>query len=148
MAGMDAPRILIRLPNWLGDVLLARPLLHALRASRPDAEIRLVGPGPLLAVLEPDAIAGGSWAWPKDSAGRRAVVDAARRFAPAVALVLPPSFSSAWFAFRSGAPTRIGYAHEGRSWLLTRALRRPMRGELHLSREYLRLGESLGAAET
>lgn len=35
-------RIWIRMPNWLGDVVMALPLLKAIRASRPDAEITLV----------------------------------------------------------------------------------------------------------
>jgi lauroyl/myristoyl acyltransferase/ADP-heptose:LPS heptosyltransferase len=45
--GLAAParrtRIWIRLPNWLGDVVLAAPLLRALRRGRPDAELVLVG---------------------------------------------------------------------------------------------------------
>jgi heptosyltransferase-2 len=63
------------------------------------------------------------------------------------ALVLPPSFSSAWAAFRSGAHLRVGFAQEGRSLLLTRAARRPARGDLHLSREYLQLAAALEARE-
>ena len=35
-------RIWIRLPNWLGDVVMALPLLQALRASRPDAELTFI----------------------------------------------------------------------------------------------------------
>lgn len=131
-------RILVRLPNWLGDVLMARPLLHALRAAFPDAAIAAVGPAPLLGLLGPERLWGEAYAWP-------AGATAARRAPRAdLALVLPPSFSSAWFAWRSGARVRVGFAHEGRSLLLTRALRRPARGDLHLSREYLALGEAAG----
>jgi ADP-heptose:LPS heptosyltransferase len=36
-------RFWIRLPNWLGDVIMAAPLLRALRESRPDAEITVLG---------------------------------------------------------------------------------------------------------
>lgn len=36
-------RIFVRLPNWLGDVVMALPLLRAIRLSRPDAELTLIG---------------------------------------------------------------------------------------------------------
>jgi len=36
-------RVFVRLPNWLGDVVMALPLIRALRASRPDAEVTLIG---------------------------------------------------------------------------------------------------------
>ena len=32
-----AERILVRAPNWAGDVVMATPGLRALRARRPDA---------------------------------------------------------------------------------------------------------------
>ncbi|MDX2111321.1 MAG: glycosyltransferase family 9 protein [Verrucomicrobiota bacterium] len=36
-------RLWIRLPNWLGDVVMLIPLLRALRKGRPDMEITLIG---------------------------------------------------------------------------------------------------------
>ena len=138
-------RILVRVPNWLGDALLARPLLHALRRAHPRASVRVVGPEPILELLSLDPVAEAWEPWPARPELRNALVARLRAWRPDAALVLPPSFSSAWLAWRIGARTRIGYAHEGRSPLLTRALRRPARGERHLSDEYLELGRILGA---
>jgi heptosyltransferase-2 len=138
-------RILIRLPNWLGDALMARPALHAVRAAYPDARITAAGPGPLLELLRPEGL------WQGEEAVRPAVPGLAGRLRAArldAALVLPPSFSSAWLAFSAGARRRVGFAREGRSPLLTSAPRRPARGDLHLSREYLTLARELGALET
>jgi heptosyltransferase-2 len=152
---VSAPeRILVRLPNWLGDALMARPLLHGLRRARPGAEIRALGPASLVTLLgdertferglavppRPAAGDGGAAA-----AGRARLLAELRAWRPETAVVLPFSFSSALFALRTGAATRIGYAHELRGPLLTHALRRPARGDRHLSREYLALGAPLGA---
>lgn len=136
-------RVLVRLPNWLGDALMARPLLFALRAMRPALELTAVGPPALLELLASDATWDRAEAWPLREGG----LDALRRPSPDAALVLPPSFSSAWFAWRSGARERVGYAHEGRTPLLTHALPRPARGEQHASREYAALGAALGAGD-
>jgi heptosyltransferase-2 len=105
-----------------------------------------VAPGPLLELLAPENIFAATEAWPPDPAGRRAALAAAREFHADTALVLPPSFSSAWFAWRSGARVRIGFAHEGRAPLLTRWPRRAPRGDRHLSEEYLLLAGIAEAA--
>jgi heptosyltransferase-2 len=135
---MRARRILVRLPNWLGDLLMSRPLLHALRAALPEARVAATGTT-ASQLLERERLWDAWEAWPpdpRDSPGlRHQEYD--------VALALPPSFSSAWRLPRR-AGTRIGFASDLRSWLLTEALRRPPRGELHQSEEYLLLGKSLG----
>jgi heptosyltransferase-2 len=61
--------------------------------------------------------------------------------------VLPPSFSSAWFAWRTGAARRVGYRGEARSPLLSLALPRPARGDRHLAEEYLALGAGAGVEQ-
>jgi len=139
-------RLLVRIPNWLGDALLARPLLYALRRAHPRAEVRVLGPSPILDLLSTDPVADAWEAWPGGSGAPAQAIARLSAWRPDAALVLPPSFSSAWLAWRTGARERVGYAHQGRSFLLTVALRRPPRGERHLSDEYLELGHAVGAA--
>ena len=49
----DPPaRVLVRLPNWIGDIVMATPALAAVRRHWPDAQLTVAGPGhaaPLLA---------------------------------------------------------------------------------------------------
>lgn len=133
-------RILIRLPNWLGDALMARPMLHELARRFPGAERLAVGRKPLLDLLAMDGAFERAEAWPPSpGVSRSAARGRMRAFEPHLALVLPPSFSSAWLAWRTGARERVGFAHEARSVLLTRAVRRPARGEQHLADEYCAL---------
>ena len=139
-------RILVRLPNWLGDLMLARPLLHALRRLHLGAAIDAVGDPAHLELLAPEGVIDRAHAWPRDAAARDGLARELRAAPADAAFVLPPSFSSAWFAWRTGARERIGYAHELRGPLLTRALRRPERGASHLSLEYLALAGALAGA--
>jgi heptosyltransferase-2 len=132
---MTPRRLLVRLPNWLGDLLMSRPLLHALRAAFPATHITAIGVE-ASALLERERLWDEWIRWPEE--GRR--LPGARED---VALVLPPSFASAWKVPRD-IPVRIGFAGEARSWLLTHALPRTARGALHLSEEYLGLGRPLG----
>ena len=45
-------RIWIRLPNWLGDIVMAFPLIQTIRAARPDAQITLLARKHFLPMLE------------------------------------------------------------------------------------------------
>jgi len=138
-------RILVRLPNWLGDVVMSRPCVRALRAAHPQAELRAVVPGALLPIAEWDGVFDRLHAWPAGRGACEALARELRAWRPDAALVLPPSFSSAWWALRCHAPARIGYRGEARDALLTRGLRRPPRGDRHLAEEYLELAAMLGA---
>ena len=39
------PRILVVAPNWIGDALMAQPLLARLREKNPGVEIDVLAPG-------------------------------------------------------------------------------------------------------
>lgn len=118
-------RILVVLPNWVGDVVMATPLLRSLRTGCPDAEVVYLGRTASLAVLD-----GSDWCdatiLDRSKAGvggflatRRAI----RRQKPDVAILLPNSFRTALLVRLASVPRRIGYARDGRSGLLTDGLR-------------------------
>lgn len=108
-------RILVRLPNWLGDVVMATPGLHALRARFPRAKIVGHLPAALIPLLEgsgvcdelwPLASRGGGFAgWRSDRARIRAA-----RFD--LGFVIPESISSA-LLMRMGRVERVvGFARD------------------------------------
>lgn len=49
---LGSPRIVIRIPNWLGDVVMALPILRAFRKERPNAHITLLCPAHFLGFLK------------------------------------------------------------------------------------------------
>lgn len=49
---MNEPRILIRLPNWLGDVVMALPVIRGIQNKYPDAKISLLGLPQFATLLE------------------------------------------------------------------------------------------------
>jgi heptosyltransferase-2 len=116
----EIQRIVVRAPNWIGDVVLSLPAVRDLRRNFPAARIEVLA-RPWVAelygaVAEVDAV--------RPSVGVRA--DAASvRGAFDAAVLLPNSFAAAFAVWRAGIPERWGYATDGRGLLLTRAGRIP-----------------------
>jgi len=141
--------LLIVAPNWLGDAVMALPAVADLRRHEPEARITAAARGAVAAVfrLVPgiDAVVtlpgkGGMLAmrtWGRDVA---ALAD--RPFDRAV--LFPNSFASALITWRAGVRERYGFASDGRSRLLTRAVPRP-KGYGHQAEYYQALTAALGA---
>jgi len=135
-------RIAVRLPNWLGDTIMAVPALSALRAAWPDAEVLAAGPwAPLLAG---QGLAEVLMAYPRAWSGRLRAADGLARFRPELAILLPNSLESALAARDARARRRVGFARGGRSALLTEAVPVP-EPRPHQIDEYLLLTERAGA---
>lgn len=147
----DAPRrIVVRAPNWVGDVVMGTVAYRALRRSFPNAHITLLTKraGALL-------LAGAPWfdetiVVPREG-GVRAFLSLRaelrrRRFD--LAVLLPNSFSAAWLAAAALVPRRLGYAFNGRRILLTDSLRPEMEGRRrrpkYMGDYYLDLLERVG----
>lgn len=133
--------LIVRLPNWLGDTVMAVPALRALRAGLPAARILLAGPwAPLLAGQDlADVLVDYPRAW----SARMRLADTVRALGADTALLLPGSLEAALAARYWGARHRIGFATGGRGWLLTDAMPLPA-PRRHQIDEYCALAERLG----
>ena len=137
----DITHLIVRLPNWLGDTVMALPALRALRSGLDGRRITLVGPwAPLLAG---QGVADGCVAYPRGARKRLAAARELRRLGGDTVLLLPNSIESALAAWLWGARWIIGYATDGRGRLLSPALPPPV-PRRHQVDEYLGLLAPLG----
>ena len=107
-------RVFVRLPNWLGDVVMALPLLRALRASRPDAELTLVAKPQFLPLLESWGIADKLHPLPPPGLGYFAHFWGLRRAYPDVWLLFTNSARGDLEAWLTGCRQRFGLVRPGR----------------------------------
>lgn len=110
--------ILVRMPNWVGDVVMALPALRALRESLPGSRITLLVKPRLFPILEGEACFD-DWI-PFEAKGPREIWRAGRRLVKRrfdLAIVLPNSVSSALVVTFAGIRKRLGYNIEWRKAL-------------------------------
>ena len=141
MNGPEIPRrLLVRLPNWLGDAVMALPALVSLRRAQPETHLSLVGQASVTPVFEEQT---GVDAQQIITTDRTNELQQLRAGEFDAVVLLTNSFRTAWTAARSRVPHRWGYAAGVRRPLLTRAVARP-REEVHQAEYYLRLLDGLG----
>jgi lipopolysaccharide heptosyltransferase II len=139
-------RLLFRAPNWVGDAALSLPALEALRRWRPDAHVVVATRRAALSLFVDHPAVNGVLELPARRDRDRGAVRAMGEGNFGAALLLSPSFRSAYQVWRARVPVRIGYAREMRRPLLSHPLgRRGTRPAAHQVREYLDLAEATGA---
>jgi len=119
-------RIGVRLPNPIGDVVAATPLIRLLKQRNPEDRIVLIGSAKAIELLdgldtwhEAEALEetphhGKLSAWEEGTFLKKLLLDKI--------YLLPNSFSSAFAAMRAGIPKRVGRKTLARHFLLTRRL--------------------------
>ncbi len=150
-------RLLVVMPSWVGDCVMATPLLRAIRRQfesagrsafmaaylRPHLASLFASGNAFDACIEgrPAGLLG-----PLREAGRL------RRYGFDTALILPNSFRAAWLTWLARVPRRIGYDRDGRGPLLTRRVPCPAPGgrrePVPLVDYYLKLAGPLGIEMT
>jgi heptosyltransferase-2 len=129
----DAARILVSVPNWVGDVVMATPALRAIRRQFSTARIVHLMRPYVAEVLAGTCFGDEQVFWPRprgEREGPEGLLDLVRRLRGErfdLAILLTNSFRSALVTRLAGAGRRVGYARDGRSWLLTDGVK-PRRG--------------------
>lgn len=139
--------ILVMGPNWIGDAVMSTPVLANLRRELPTARIDLLIPRYMASLFEEHPAINRIWThdgrlpWPR----RLASLLAIRRHRYEAMILLPNSLRAALYGRLVGAPVRVGYATDGRAWLLTHAVYAEAGGPPpHQVASYLRLVRALG----
>ena len=128
-------KILVRATNWVGDAIMALPALRAMRSKFPEVEIAILARPYVADIYRDQEICNNLISY--DSQAKHAGILGRERLAADlraqefdVALFLQNAFDAAWLAWRAGIPERIGYARDGRSFLLTKPIPVPEAGEI------------------
>lgn len=129
----DPASILVVLPTWVGDFVMATPSLRAIRERFATSRVTF-----LLEANLADLARGVPWVndcvyWPARgkrtvfSSEYRRLLKSLRRERYDCAVLLSNSFRSALLARLCGIPNRIGFGRDGRGWLLSHRVEVPNR---------------------
>ena len=145
------PRILVVAPNWIGDALMAQPLLARLREKLPGARLDVLAPAWVAPVLRRMAEVGEVI----EVAFRHGALELRERWRLGrmlrgrgydQAIVLPNSWKSALVPFFADIPVRSGYVGESRYGLLNLKYRVKGKERMPMALHYARLSEKPSTA--
>lgn len=143
-------KIIIRMPNWIGDLVMATPILTDVRKAFPSAHITAMCRTPICDLLKEDLDIDELFCFSKvNSYGRRSdqrdIIEKIRKGDYDLGILLTRSFSSAWLFWRGNVKRRLGFRGNCRSLLLTDKINVPANvREQHLVHTYKMLLEPLG----
>lgn len=150
MEKFEPQNIIVRMPNWIGDLVMATPILSDLRKAYPGARITAMCRQPICELLKDDPQIDELFCFSKASGfGRRSekrnIVEKLRKGKFDLGILLTHSFSSAWLFWLGHVRTRIGYEANWRKPLLTHSFPFPSQIQnQHLVNTYKMLLTHLG----
>lgn len=142
--------ILLKMPNWLGDLVMATPCIADVRRHFPEARITAMCQSNVAMLLKNDPSLNEIYSYNRPSGWIRRiehfdVIQEIRRNEYDLGILFTHSFSSAWWLWRGHVKNRIGFACNFRSPLLTKPVPFPPdMDSRHLVNTYKELLTPLG----
>lgn len=134
-------KLLVRATNWVGDAVMSIPALRAIREGHPGAEIAVLARHWVAEIYQREDFCDRLLIY--ENTGRHAGMRGRLQLASELrelqfdcAILLQNAFDAALIAWLAGIPRRIGYARDGRGFLLTDAIPTPERGSIPAHQRY------------
>ena len=150
LQGMEYRNIIVRMPNWIGDMVMATPIISDLRKAYPNARITAMCRAPICDLLREDPEVDELFCFSKTSSfsrrsDKKNIIEKLRHGKYDLGVLLTHSLSSAWWFWQGGVKTKLGYDCNGRRFLLSEQVPLPENIERqHLVVTYKMLLEPLG----
>jgi len=131
-------------PNWIGDAVMCLPALMDLRECFVKADITILARPTIADLLREqcgikDVMVYKHQTEHQGPFGLLRLSHLIRKRAFDAAVLFQNAFEAALLALLSNIPARIGYATDGRGWLLSQAIPLPSQQSLHHTRYYQQL---------
>ncbi len=148
MSGIAPHNILVRVPNWIGDAVMCLPALMDLRDCFTKAHITVLARPTIADILQGqceinDVIVYDHQAEHQGLFGLARLSRVMRKRAFDMAVLFQNAFEAAVLAILANIPIRIGYATDGRGWLLSQRVPLPQQQSLHQVRYYQQLVQAI-----
>jgi heptosyltransferase-2 len=153
---IKARKILVRAPNWVGDVVMATPSFRCIRENFADSHIMLLIKENLRGIVDGspwfDEIVEFEPGKEKNTKDFLRLIYKLRQESFDLGFLFPNSFSSSLMVWLSGVKRRIGYKRDARSLLLTDGIERLSENgkflPTYMGDYYLKLCSQLGCKIT
>jgi heptosyltransferase-2 len=142
--------IIVRMPNWVGDLVMSTPVLADVRAAYPEAKITVMCKTAIAPLLSFDPAIDELFSFTEAESffrriGERNIIAKLRNGKYDLGILLPNSFSSAWRFWQGKVEQIVGFKANGRTPLLDIPVPFPkLRKTQHLVLTYKALLEPLG----
>lgn len=143
-------KILVRLPNWLGDMVMSVGFVQQLPHFFPGAEVSVIAKKGIHELLDYFPPAAHRFVFSKEEyEGVKGLWTFGRQIRRTqkfdLFISLPDSFSAALMGYATGTKKRMGYKKEGRNMLLTHSFGKAK--GLHRVEEYVQLLEQFAGKQ-
>ena len=140
--------ILVRVPNWIGDAVICLPALMDIRDCFAKAGITILARPTIAELLRGqcginDVLVYEHQTDHRGIFGLLRLSQVIRKRAFDTVVLFQNAFEAAVLSAFSNIPTRIGYATDGRGWLLSQSVRLPSPPSLHQTRYYQQLVQAI-----